>query len=64
MSAIDQGWLPLRLSIDARTMRAVPLWGAIRPLVSVRPPDPVANAHLTVDDFQNLALAGRGTNLS
>jgi hypothetical protein len=28
-------------------------------LVSVRPPDPVANAHLTVDDFQNLALARR-----
>jgi hypothetical protein len=31
--------------------------------MSVCPPDQVANAHLAMDDFQNFALARRGTDL-
>jgi len=40
-----------------------PALGCDQGLMSVRPPDPVADAHLTVDDFQNLALTRRGADL-
>ena len=32
-------------------------------LMSVRPLDPIANAHLPLDDFSNFALARRGADL-
>jgi hypothetical protein len=31
--------------------------------MSIGPPDPVADAHLTADDFQNFAFARRGADL-
>ena len=31
--------------------------------MSVCPLDPIANAHLTLDDFKNFALARLGANL-
>ena len=40
-----------------------PTLGCDQGLMSVRPPDPVADAYFTMDDFQNLALARRGADL-
>ena len=40
-----------------------PTLGCDEGLMSIGPPDPVADAHITMDDFQNLALTRRGADL-
>jgi hypothetical protein len=62
-SAIDEGGYrssPLRCPDDA----GGPTLRRDQGLVSVRPQHPVAIAHLTMDDFLNLVLTRRGTDLS
>jgi len=60
----DRRWVVYRSgSLRCPNDAGGPTLGRDQGLESVRPPDPVAHAHLTMDDFQNLALAGRGADL-
>jgi hypothetical protein len=61
-SGPTRGGLPLRLS-SIPDDAGGPTLGCDQGLMSVRPPDPVAHAHITLDNFQNLALARWGADL-